>query len=165
MGFPRVWRYWASILLSTTSTRILMNGTSGDPICHTRGLRQGDPLSLMLFLLVMEVLNALICELADGRSFSRFGARLPHRASFYVDDLVVFITPSAPDLQMARCILELFHDASGLGCNMVKCQMVPIRCTDDQVAEATNTFPCQIVAFSVKYLGITFPDGQAIPDT
>jgi hypothetical protein len=142
-----------------------MNGTSGDPICHTRGLRQGDPLSLMLFLLVMEVLNALIRRAGGWSLLQPLGARLPHRASFYVDDLVVFLTPSAPDLQMACCILELFHDASGLGCNMVKCQMVPIRCTDDQVAEATNTFPCQIVAFSVKYLGITFPDGQAVPDT
>jgi hypothetical protein len=41
------------------STRIQLNGNQGDRICHVRGLRQGDLLSPMLFLLVMEVLNSL----------------------------------------------------------------------------------------------------------
>jgi hypothetical protein len=45
--------------------RILMNGNPGEKICHARGLRQGDPLSPMLFLLVMEVLGALIHKV-DG---------------------------------------------------------------------------------------------------
>jgi hypothetical protein len=45
-------------ILSLVSTKVLVNG--GEHICHARGLRQGDPLSLMLFLLVMEVLSALI---------------------------------------------------------------------------------------------------------
>jgi hypothetical protein len=64
----------------------------------------------------MEVLNALIRK-ADGWSLL-----LVHGwASLYADDLVVFISPSATDLQVARRILDLFCDASGLGCNLAKC--------------------------------------------
>jgi hypothetical protein len=64
MGFSRRWREWISIILSSASTRILLNGNPGHRICHTWGLRHGDPLSHMIFLLVMEVLNGLL-QMAD----------------------------------------------------------------------------------------------------
>jgi hypothetical protein len=60
LGFPRAWLNLVSTLLATGSTKVLLNGASGNKICHARGLHQGDLLSLMLFLLVMEVLGALI---------------------------------------------------------------------------------------------------------
>jgi len=60
MGFGQRWTDWISIILSTASTKILLNGQPGRRICHARGLRQGDPLSPMLFVLVMEVLNRLL---------------------------------------------------------------------------------------------------------
>jgi len=60
LGFGQRWRDWVSNMLPTASTKILLNGRPGRRICHARGLRQGDPLSPMLFVLVMEVLNHLI---------------------------------------------------------------------------------------------------------
>jgi hypothetical protein len=60
MGFPELWINWISTLLSMSSTKILLNGSIGERICHTRGLCPGDPLSPMMFLFVMEVLHALI---------------------------------------------------------------------------------------------------------
>jgi hypothetical protein len=52
-------------MFRTASTRVLVNGEPGDLILHQRGLRQGDPLSPMLFILVMDVLNFLIKRAAD----------------------------------------------------------------------------------------------------
>jgi hypothetical protein len=46
-------------LLATSSTQILLNGVPGEFIVHQQGLRQGDPLSLMLFILVMDILARL----------------------------------------------------------------------------------------------------------
>jgi hypothetical protein len=67
IGFSRRWCNWISALLSTASTKVVVNGRPGRQIAHARGLRQGDPISPMLFVLVMEVLNSLIRE-ADRRS-------------------------------------------------------------------------------------------------
>jgi hypothetical protein len=43
MGFGRRWRNWISVILSSASTKILLNGEPGRRICHARGLRQGTP--------------------------------------------------------------------------------------------------------------------------
>lgn len=56
LGFDRNWCNLISLLLSTSSTRILVNGEPGEYI----SLRQGDPLSPMLFILVMEALNDMV---------------------------------------------------------------------------------------------------------
>jgi hypothetical protein len=122
LGFPRSWRDWISCLLSNSSMKIILNGNPKERICHARGLRQGDPLSLILFLLTVEVLGALIRKPDDWSLLQPFSARLPHRASFYVDGLVLFITPSAADIHTTCCILSVFEEASRLGCNLAKYQ-------------------------------------------
>jgi hypothetical protein len=99
LGFDRAWRDWLSALLSTSSTRFLMNGTPGDRICHTCGLRQGDPLSPMIFVLVMEVLNGMFRK-ADSRSlFHSLGVReVPFHTSLYANDTIIFISLCMEDI-------------------------------------------------------------------
>jgi hypothetical protein len=65
-----------SALLSTDSTKVLLNGTPGRRICHSRGLRQGDLLSPMLFVLVMECFNVLITTRDEPELSCRWGHRL-----------------------------------------------------------------------------------------
>jgi hypothetical protein len=155
MGFPRRWRDWISAMLATASTKVLINGRPGRRICHTRGLRQGDPLSPFLFIIVMEVLNALIAE-ADRRALLTPlpGNVIKHRASIYADDLVIFLAPSATDFGCIRQILELFAGSSGLATNLDKCVITPIRCSDYDIASVQQAFLCRLQDFPTKYLGV-----------
>jgi hypothetical protein len=149
MGFPRVWRDWVAALLSSASTKILLNGNPVQRICHAKGPHQGGPLSPFLFLMVMEVLNALIRKVEAWPLFMPLGlSSCAFEASFYADDLVWILC----DIHMAHTILGIFEDSLGLDFNPGKCQLVPIRCSEEQVAQATSMFPCQQQTFPLKYL-------------
>jgi hypothetical protein len=99
LGFGRVWRDWLSTLLSTSGTRVLMNGAPGDRICHAQGLGQDDPLSPMLFVLVTEVLDSLFHKADSWSLFQNLGVHeVPFRASVYSDDMTILISPCLQDI-------------------------------------------------------------------
>jgi hypothetical protein len=114
MGFGQIWCDVVSGLLATSSTRILLNGVPGEIISHQRGLRQGDPLSPMLFILVMDVLNLLIQKASDEGLLQQLSSgTLHHRLSLYADDAVVFLRSVASDINLVLEILRFFGEASG----------------------------------------------------
>lgn len=59
MNFPTLWRKWMSTCVRSVTALVLVNGCPIDEFPMERGLRQGDPLSLFLFLLAAEGLISL----------------------------------------------------------------------------------------------------------
>ena len=57
MGFPNRWRNWISFCIFTVRFSILINSEASRFFSSSRGLRQGDPLSPLWFILVMGTLN------------------------------------------------------------------------------------------------------------
>jgi hypothetical protein len=94
MGFHTVPH---SILQSTT------HGVPGTKFHHARGVRQGDPLSPMLFILAMGTLQRLL-DLATGHNVL---TQLPlaaakWRTSMYTDNAAIFINPKKEDMDAIK---------------------------------------------------------------
>jgi hypothetical protein len=155
LGFGPIWYDMISGLLATSSTQILLNGVPGDFIVHQRGLRQGDPLSPMLFILVMDILSQLIQRASEEGHLQPLSSKqLRHHISLYADDAVIFLKPDPADINLVLDILRLFGKASGLQTNIQKSSAMPIRCDDQILATAKELLPCDFADFPCKYLGL-----------
>lgn len=155
LGFGPVWCNMLSKLLRSSSARVLVNGIPGDLIIHQRGLRQGDPLGPMLFIIIMDVLNALITKASELELLQPLLARgTSQRISLYVDDMVLFLWSCVEDLELIKEILWVFGEALGLVTNIRKCSVSPIQCQKQHIEVVQSSLPCNVVEFPCKHLGL-----------
>mgnify|MGYP000887156866 CR=1 FL=1 len=109
----------------------------------------------MLFILTMEPLQRLFQQATQRGLLESLASRgMRQRLSIFADDVVVFIKPKPGELEAAKCIFEIFGEASGLRMNMAKSAALPIRCSDQEIDMTSNVLGCPTGSFPIKYLGM-----------
>ncbi|XP_039120313.1 uncharacterized protein LOC120256691 [Dioscorea cayenensis subsp. rotundata] len=123
---------------------------------YQRGLRQGDPLSPLLFVLITDVLstlfeNALSSHILVGIPVGDFGSICNLH---YADDLLILTTGGPEDLRIIKLILLMFEGLSGLETNFAKTCLFSTNMNQLPDRWAASTFSCAVGRLPVHYLGI-----------
>lgn len=154
LGFSIKWRDWISDLWRSSSSKILINGTLSTNIAHAKGLRQGDPLSPLLFILAIDPLQRIIDRAAQSGLLQPVLPRAANlRCSFYADDAALFANPSSLELKNLQKILVFFGECSGLCVNMSKHRDLPNSFATQRDPDVNTKFPRKNWYFPGEILG------------
>jgi hypothetical protein len=107
IGFGQHWRDMMALIWSTSTSRILLNGELGRPIKHAQGLRQGDPLSPMLFILTMDPLQKLLNIATQQGLLTPIGSDpINMRTCLYANDAMLLLRPTQFDVSNLQQLLQ-----------------------------------------------------------
>ena len=159
MGFDRRWVDWIQFCISTTRFSILVNGSSIGFFQSSRGLRQGDPPSPYLFVLVMEALSILLRKVGEGHFILGFkvGGKRKKEVEIshllFADDTQLFCEPCSDQLIYLSWVLFWFETFSGLKINLYKSKLILVGEVLN-VEEFASLLGCKVGKLPSTYLGL-----------
>ncbi|GJR77889.1 RNA-directed DNA polymerase, eukaryota [Tanacetum coccineum] len=121
-----------------------------------KGLKQRDPLSPFLFILIMESLHLSFQRMVDNGMFNgiKLSSSLSISYLFYSNDAVFMGQWYDGNISTLIHVLEYFYRASGLRINMSKSKILGVNVDSDKVKGAASKLGCRILKISFTYLGL-----------
>ena len=156
-GFCTTWIRWMTSIFQPGTTSILLNGVPGKTFHCKRGVRQGDPLSPLLFVFAADFLQTLVNKAKQQGvlqlpipSFSDDNFPIVQ----YVDDTLIIMEGCNEQLKALKEILNVFTLATGLKVNFSKSQMVLVNVPQDKLQLLSACFGCATGSLPFTYLGL-----------
>ena len=159
MGFGRRWINCIRWCISTPRFSVLANGTPSRFFQSSRGLRQGDPLSLYFFVLAKEALGCLLRKVSEGgylsgfKMFGRNGEDLEVSYLLFVDDTLVFCEAIFNQMTYLSWLVMWFEAILGLKINLAKNELISIGRVMN-VEEMAFEIGCKVGVLLTTYLGL-----------
>ncbi|XP_020258784.1 uncharacterized protein LOC109835211 [Asparagus officinalis] len=125
MGFPVKWISWIRACLSTPSFSVLLNGSSSGFFKSNRGIRQGDPLSPYIFVMVMEFWSIGMELAVISGKIQNFKTQHDLQVShiLFADDMLVFCRANKKSFEGINNLLDTMALNTGLCINRKKSKL------------------------------------------
>ncbi|GJS19939.1 RNA-directed DNA polymerase, eukaryota, reverse transcriptase zinc-binding domain protein [Tanacetum coccineum] len=144
LGFSSTWRKWIMAGLKSSRASILVNGSPTSEFSLKRGLRQGDPLSPFLFIIVMEGLHIALRDELTANLFQgvKMSSEIWLSHLFYADDVIILSEWNQCDMDNIICILNVFYLASGLKINISMSNLYGVGVSSDNIKSMAACTGC-----------------------
>lgn len=156
-GFSPQWCNWITQIGRGGSVGVKVNDDIGHYFQTNKGLRQGDPLSPILFNIVADMLAILI---ERAKNNGDFVGLIPHLVDDdlsilqYADDTILFMEHDLDNAKNLKLVLSTFEQLSGLKINFHKSELYCYGKAKDFNLEYASLFGCKTGCVPFKYLGI-----------
>jgi hypothetical protein len=143
LGFFHQFVVWIMSCISSVSFVVLLNGATTPFFRSGRGLRQGCPLSPLLFLLIVEGLSRLLKEVEGNGSIKGvpIGVSCNITHLLFVDDILIFCEGTRRVIEKFKGIMDLFCKATRMVINMEKSMMTLWGISEQEKNFITYYFP------------------------
>lgn len=121
-NFPSKFVHLVMVCVQSASFSVSLNGCHHGYFKGEKGLRQGDPMSHILFVLCMEVLSRMLTRAKEEKIFDDHPmcGRLKITHLCFVDDLMMFLRGDVPSATRLVQTFNTFANTSGLKENINK---------------------------------------------
>ncbi|KAL0283714.1 UNVERIFIED_CONTAM: hypothetical protein Sangu_2871700 [Sesamum angustifolium] len=149
--------------MSTASFSISLNGSIYGFFAGVRGLRQGDPMSPYLFVLIMEIWHSLIHFRVHNALSFQFNWKCKEQRILnlcFADDVLLFCKADIPSIKVIKDTLCEFAELSGLKVNPNKSQIILSRAVQQEKQQILEVLGFQEGFLPVRYLGVPLISSQ-----
>ncbi|KAG8051284.1 hypothetical protein GUJ93_ZPchr0009g2396 [Zizania palustris] len=163
LGFPNLWITWINSILNSASTTILLNGSVGKFFKCKRGVRQGDPLSPLLFVIAAELLQIMLNTASSQGIIKAPNCHMENDFPIiqYADDTLIFVEATQRNIFCIKGLLNTYTNFTGLKINLAKSCLIPLNTEKVQAEILSKTFGCPLGELPLPYLGL--PLGTRLP--
>ncbi|XP_019442304.1 PREDICTED: uncharacterized protein LOC109347026 [Lupinus angustifolius] len=161
-GFASSFMYWIDVILKSARLSILVNGHSVGFFHCKRGVRQGDPLSPLLFCLAEDVISRGLSKLLDNGKFrSIVGPRIATPSHvLYADDILLFYRGIKRELFAIKDLFNDYAKVLGQCLNLNKCKFFSTQATPRKISKLTAWLGFGVGSLLFNYLGVPVFKGK-----